>query len=646
MRENQSQLIRICVVSDALKVDWTLFSWMQPLAEQGVSFTILAHKLPQLPWLEARQVTTISGDSIDQLVNAPQLDGSVFDIYYFTSSSAALAFVKRRTINGRLVIHATNWDLIVAPHLADGVTWQRGMTAMLARANRVEVATRALKETAVAFGVNPQKIVIIPPSVNLGYYKPQSLQPSLSPDSPLRLLSVMSLEWDDGIEYLLHTIRCGLDAGLPIQADVIGYGSERQRLYYLLDDFQLFDIVRPVNHLPRQALREKYQQAHFLLQTNLTDDVQRQTVEAMACGLPPLAFKGANWGELLDKSLHSLLVAPRQPQEMARILRHYYDDSAAYSALRQEVNRLAVERFGLDRQSAQFTALFADVMAEPFSVVEHMPQLAQDEPLKIQTNRRFWQRFKLAWRLRSRPPKAIHADGESSIKLDPHMPTVAAATVAVGEPYARWALAMIESLRKHGRFQGPVYVVTDCDYIFMDEENVHILSVPSSVTTMAAKLYKTWLTDWIPFDQTLFLDADVIVGRPLLDWYTAVTKEADPFPFYMFPDEGFFNERYHTGIMLMQRALAAPLAVRWRAAIQSGRYTRDQAAFMAAVQPEEVNLMPDSYLLFPTIESFKRGQTKTFNHITFTGRQKNFSSEIICRYLQNSFHLAQRPMDC
>ncbi|MCP4415118.1 MAG: glycosyltransferase family 4 protein [Chloroflexi bacterium] len=365
-----SQPIRICVVSDAPSIDWGLFSWMKPLAEQGISFTVLARKLPKLPWFEAQQVTAVSAETIEQLANLPQLNGRSWYIFYFTSVSAALIFTQHRTINGRLIIRATNWDLTVAPHLSDGKQFQQQMIAILAQAHRIEVATHALQNTAVAFGVNPQKITFIPLGVNLDYYKPPERQLSISSTSPLRLLSVISLEWADGVEYLLHTIRCCLDAGLPVTADVIGYGSGRHRLYFLLDEFQLFESVIHIHHLPRPALRDKYRQAHFLLQPNLTDEVKQQTIEAMACGLPPLAFRGVNWEELLPESCHVLLTRPRQPQAMADRLRHFVNRPLAYQTLRQQVRQLTTIQFGLDRQVALFSAMFTAVIPEPPSIIE------------------------------------------------------------------------------------------------------------------------------------------------------------------------------------------------------------------------------------------------------------------------------------
>jgi glycosyltransferase involved in cell wall biosynthesis len=633
MSQKQKSRNHVWAVTDAPAIDWPLFSWIQPLAERGFAFTILADKLPQFAWLASHEITAVSAGTVSQMASDPQLNGRSGDIYYFASLTAAADFARHRVIDGHFVVQATNWELAVLPYLAASPPRWSEIATVLKQAGRVVVATQALRETAVALGAAPQKVVVVSPGVNLDIYRPAA-PVTISADAAIHLLAVISLEWASGMEYLLHAIRCGRDAGLQLTADVVGYGSGRQRLYYLLDDFQLFDVVQPVNHLPRAALREKFQQAHFLMQPNLTDDVSPTTFEAMACGLPPLAFAGPNWAELLGDAAPSLLSPLRQPQAMAEAMVKLAHNPATYAAVREQVQQLAVTQHDLSHQVAQMDTLFALLRHNSATVLDLTPP--PPEPQFQPANKAAKSR-----KLVSVPQ--VMGTGEMPPLPDGQMPQLAVATVAVGEPYARWALAMIESVRGNGRFQGPIYVVTDCAHLFSQLENVPILAVPETAEALEAKQYKTWLPEWIPFEQTLFLDADVVVGRPLFEWYTAVSPELQTHTLLMFPDEGFFGERYHTGVILMRKQVA-PLLARWRSAIQGGSHTRDQAAFMAVADPEAVYLMPAHFLLFPTIETFKRSHHTTFNHITFTGRQRNFSAAVIQRYLAQALHLAQQPL--
>ena len=53
--------------------------------------------------------------------------------------------------------------------------------------------------------------------------------------------------------------------------------------------------------------------------------------------------------------------------------------------------------------------------------------------------------------------------------------------------------------------------------------------------------------------------------------------------------------------------------------------------------------MPEPFLLFPTIETFKRGQHTTFNHITVTDLQRSFARDIIANYLHQALQVTQLP---
>ncbi|MCA9899863.1 MAG: glycosyltransferase [Ardenticatenaceae bacterium] len=606
----------VCVVTNAPTIDWPLFSWLQLVAERPFACTILATKLPQLAWFAQQGVTAVSGDTIAQMATDAQLAGRNWDIYYFASLTAAAEFMRYREVNGRLIVQATNWEIAVLPHLADGPALWASFAPVLAKANRVLVETKTLEEKAIAHGIAPQTIAVVSPGVNLGVYAPPQAPPSLPLAEAVRLLAIFPLEWQSGLDYFLQVISSARDAGLKLTTDLVGYGPERQRLYYLLDEFALFDQVTPMNHLPRVALREKMQQAHFFVQTNLVDEWSQAALEAMACGLPPLAFSGPNGVELLGSASGALLTPPRQPEAMANNLLSLVKNSDAYANLRTQMRQQAVAQHELSRQAAQMQLLLSDVMQE--SIREVLPE---PEPIS---------------------KTAVPNLADNAVLPDSQMPQLAVATVAVGEPYARWALAMIESVRGNGRFQGPIYVVTDCPAMFAGLPNVPIITVPAG-DALHAKQHKTRLVERIPFEQVLFLDADVVVGRPLLAWHTEVADFLPNFKLLMFPDEGFFGETYHTGVILMHQQ-SEPLLQRWRSAIQSGQYARDQAAFLAVAQPEEIYLMPEPFLLFPTIETFKRGQHTTFNHITFTGRQRNFSAGVIERYLAGSLNLVERPL--
>lgn len=356
----QNGRVPVCVVTAATTIDWPLFSWMQLLAERDFAFTVLAAKLPQLGWFARHGVTAVSASTVSEMAADSQLNGRSWPIYYVTSLAAAAEFRQHRQLNGRLLVQATHWELNVLPHLPGGPAQWLAWRPLLAQASRILVITKAQKETAVALGVDPAKLVVIPPGVNGRYFSPQPDGPTRQPGPPLKLLATLSLEWPDGLEYLLHALAHCRAAGLAFHMEIVGYGSEKHRLYYLLDELGLNEMVTPINHLTRAELRQKYRQTDFLLHTNLTDEVAVPTLEAMACGLPVLQFGGANWAELLAGVLPNLLVPVRQTEVLAKALGRLANDPLAFTELRQQVRHWVNDRFSLEAQAAHLDALFVE----------------------------------------------------------------------------------------------------------------------------------------------------------------------------------------------------------------------------------------------------------------------------------------------
>lgn len=360
MSHPQNGRVPVCVVTAATTIDWPLFSWMQLLAERNFAFTVLAAKSPQLGWFARHGVTAVSASTVLEMAADPQLNGRFWPIYYFTSLAAAADFMQHRQVNGRLLVQATNWELNVLPHLPGGPAQWSAWQRVVALASRVVVTTKAQKKKAVSLGIDPAKIVIIPPGVNGHYFSPQPDGPIRQPELPLKLLATLSLEWPDGLEYLLHALAHCRTAGLAFHMEIVGYGSEKHRLYYLLDELGLNDIVTPINHLTRAELRQKYRQTDFLLHTNLTDEVAVPTLEAMACGLPALLFGGANWAEMLADTLPNLLVPVRQTKALANALGRLANDPLAFTELRQQVCHWVNNHFSLEAQAARLDALFVE----------------------------------------------------------------------------------------------------------------------------------------------------------------------------------------------------------------------------------------------------------------------------------------------
>ncbi|MAS09659.1 hypothetical protein [Salinisphaera sp.] len=181
---------------------------------------------------------------------------------------------------------------------------------------------------------------------------------------------------------------------------------------------------------------------------------------------------------------------------------------------------------------------------------------------------------------------------------DANFPGLAIGTIAIREKYHDWCLSMIDSLRKRGNFQGPVYVVTENPEPFEALENVFVVKVPYTRYRLVAKSCKQLLVDWVHEPNMLFVDADVVIGKPLFDWYQRGLEKLAHRPVVLYTGNMPVPGAYHGGLMLLNRERARPFFQEWLKLIRTGRYLLDQQSLHCIARDEYTTRFDDDELVY------------------------------------------------
>jgi glycosyltransferase involved in cell wall biosynthesis len=108
---------------------------------------------------------------------------------------------------------------------------------------------------------------------------------------------------------------------------LVGDGPERERLQLLSPD-AIFSGIRRGEDLARH-----YASADVFLFPSLTETFGNVVPEAMASGLPVVAFDHAAAGQLLRHGDNGLLASPGEPSEFCRVARRAAADRSQLRAL-------------------------------------------------------------------------------------------------------------------------------------------------------------------------------------------------------------------------------------------------------------------------------------------------------------------------
>ncbi len=252
-------------------------------------------------------------------------------------------------------------------------------------------------------------------------------------------------------------------------------------------------------------------------------------------------------------------------------------------------------------------------------------------------------RYDWFWRMRLSPPTGAQLSG---VRADPQFDDFAVAAIAISPKYHDWCLSMIDSLRRAGRYAGPVYVVTDAPDAFAGVDNVVPIAVPYSKTQLIAKSCKPLLFRWLNQRYIAYIDADVIVTGGIKPWYERARRALDAGATLLtYPASNPVPGSYHGGILFAERAAALPFLERWLAMLRSGRYLSDQVALKRVSTPDSPAYFADQgfVYLYKLVESgHDAPQEPTFVHIT-DRMIKDYAPHKLRDYLRDSLGVVRMP---
>lgn len=151
--------------------------------------------------------------------------------------------------------------------------------------------------------------------------------------APLRLFSCARLNVVKGHQDLLQAVRILLDQGLEVQLEIAGEddaggGGFHTELQARLEALNLTGHARLLGAIDADAVRQKLLQAHIFVLASWHEPLGVAYMEAMACEVPTIGTNAGGVPELIRDGQDGLLVAPKNPELLARVIQHIAADPA------------------------------------------------------------------------------------------------------------------------------------------------------------------------------------------------------------------------------------------------------------------------------------------------------------------------------
>lgn len=191
-----------------------------------------------------------------------------------------------------------------------------------------------LEQVTRIFQLPPDKGVVVPNAVaRRDFAIPQSeaeaFRAGATPDGERMVIFAGRLEYEKGVQTVLHALWRVREVVGPVVFYVAGVGTYSEELHRMVDELDLADVVRFTGFLEDHDLRLHYAAADVAVAPSIYEPFGLVAVEAMACSTPVVVGDTGGLREIVADG-HGLVFEPQDAEELsARLIEVLTDPTLA-----------------------------------------------------------------------------------------------------------------------------------------------------------------------------------------------------------------------------------------------------------------------------------------------------------------------------
>jgi glycosyltransferase involved in cell wall biosynthesis len=210
---------------------------------------------------------------------------------------------------------------------------------------------KALSEKA-----DPFPVEVVPNGINTDLFRPEPERCAKMPT----LLSVGRLHTQKNVGYLLNLVAA-IKSKTEVKAQIIGDGPERPGLEATAVALGITDSVQFSGWLPREAVREAYQSATFLVHASSYEGMSNVILEALASGLPVIASDIPENVELIKDDANGFLFDPASdPALLAERILPLFQDQTTWNRLSTAARATIEKQFSWNHAADLYEKLLTE----------------------------------------------------------------------------------------------------------------------------------------------------------------------------------------------------------------------------------------------------------------------------------------------
>lgn len=240
-----------------------------------------------------------------------------------------------------IIISARGSQLTVYPVTEPG--YEDKIRDSLAAADYVHAVSQSMAEACLRFGANRVNIFVNNNGIEIDRLKKS--QNRQSPVEELQLISTGTLMWRKGFLWQMQLIRKLKKTGIKVRLKIIGDGPDRQGLLYTIIRLKIQDVISLEGQKPQDEVIKNLQAADIYISTSAAEGLSNAVLEAVACGLPVVAFDCEGMKEVIEEGYNGFIVPFGDIESMADKVKHLYNNRQLLETMGSKGASIAAEKF-------------------------------------------------------------------------------------------------------------------------------------------------------------------------------------------------------------------------------------------------------------------------------------------------------------
>lgn len=211
------------------------------------------------------------------------------------------------------------------------------------------------------YGLNPEKIKVMPNWINLERFQPTAGHPQGDHNRVKTLLFVHWLSKRKGADMIVPIIKhlvSDFNSSIPdFKLLVVGDGPHKEKLLEEVTENNLEKFIEIVGSIPNQEIINYYNKTDIFIMPSMEEGFPHVLLEAMACGVPYVASDVGAVREMSPETAQRFLVKPGDVEMFAHKIETLFSDEKIYEDFKKEELQ-KVKEYSLDKVVKKFLELF------------------------------------------------------------------------------------------------------------------------------------------------------------------------------------------------------------------------------------------------------------------------------------------------